>query len=70
MPLTLLHREPVPSYRLNFNEVSKQLSLPDTRLLKWSEEDKSANYEVATIRGDLKCALNLYVDLQLKYQSN
>jgi len=70
MPLVLLHRDPVPSSRLNFNEVSKQLSLPDTRLLKWSEEDKSVHPEAATIGADLKCAHNLYVDLQLKYQSN
>jgi hypothetical protein len=45
----------------------EQLSLPDTKLLKWSEEDKSVHPDAARLGADLKCGEELYKDLQAKY---
>jgi hypothetical protein len=47
--------------------VVQQLSLPDTKLLKWSEEDKATDPEAATLGAGLDKAMNLHEDLQHKY---
>ena len=52
-----------------FSELTRQLSLPDTKLLKWSEEeDKSVHPEAAQLGADLTSANDLYIDLQAKYK--
>ena len=45
----------------------QQLSLPDTKLLKWSGEDKATDPEAATLGAGLDKAVNLYMDLQKQY---
>ena len=57
------------SQRPNFQDIVKQLSLPDTKLLKWSEEDKSVHPEAAMLGADLLYGKGLYKDLQISYQS-
>ncbi len=42
----------------------QQLSLADTKLLKWSEEDKATDPEAATLGAGLDRAVDLYEDLQ------
>ena len=66
---TLFYRNPVPSERPDFTEVSRELSLPDSKLLKWSEEDKRAHPEAAKLGADLLCAKELYKDLQVQYMT-
>jgi hypothetical protein len=46
----------------------QQLSLPDTKLLKWSEEDKATDPEAAMLGAGLDKATNLYIDLQKQYK--
>ena len=48
----------------------QQLSLPDTKLLKWSEEDKATDPEAATLGAGLDKAVDLYKDLQQQYTLN
>ena len=55
------------SERPNFPDISRQLSLPDSKLLKWSEEDKAVHPEVAKLGADLLSAQELYKDLQASY---
>ena len=50
--------------------VVQQLSLPDTKLLKWSEEDKATDPEAATLGAGLDKAVDLYKDLQKTYVTN
>ena len=45
----------------------QRLSLPDTKLLKWSEEDRATDPEAATLGADLDAGLNLYKDIQERY---
>ena len=47
--------------------VVQQLSLPDTKLLKWSEEDKATNPEAATLGAGLDKAMDLHLDIQRQY---
>ena len=54
--------------RPQFLEVARQLSLPDSKLLKWSEEDKCVHPEAAKLGADLQCAEGLYQDLQTRYR--
>lgn len=56
------------SERPNFAEITRQLSLPDTRLLKWSVEDKNVHPEAVKLGANLLCAQHLYSDLQAKYK--
>ena len=56
--------------RPSFQDIIKQLSLPDTKLLKWLEEDKSVHPEAATLMADLLCGEELYKDLQARYQGD
>ena len=66
----LTYRHPMTTQRLNFPDISRQLSLPDTKLLKWSEEDKSGlRPEAATLGADLLCGEELYKDLQTRYKN-
>ena len=60
-------RHPESSSRPDFVSVVQQLSLPDTKLLKWSEEDKATDPEAATLGVGNDKALNLYTDLQKQY---
>ena len=45
-------------------DISDNLSLPDTELLKWSEEDKSTHPGADKLGADLLLAQDLYRDLQ------
>ena len=45
----------------------QRFSLPDTKLLKWSEEDKATDPEAATLGADLNAGLELYKELQERY---
>ena len=63
------YRHPMTTQRLNFPDITRQLSLPDTKLLKWSEEDKSVHPEAATLGTDLLCGEGLYKDLQTRYKT-
>ena len=60
-------RHPDSSSRPDFVSVVQQLSLPDTKLLKWSEEDKATDPEAATLGAGLDKAVDLYMDLQKQY---
>ena len=61
------NRNPESSQRPKFQDVSRQLSLPDLKLLQWSEEDKAVHPEAAKLGADLHAAQELYKDLQVKY---
>ena len=54
--------------RLGFSDITRHLSLPDTKLLKWLEEDKSVHPEAATLGAELLYAKRLYKDLQTRYR--
>ncbi len=60
-------RHPESSSRPDFASMSQQLSLPDTKLLKWSEEDKATDPEAASLGVGLDKTTNLYIDLQKQY---
>ena len=60
-------RHPTASERPSFTEITRQLSLPDPKLLKWSKGDKSVHPEAAKLEADLLCAEDLYKDLQNRY---
>ena len=64
------YRHPESSSRPDFVSVVQQLSLPDTKLLKWSEEDKATDPEAATLGAGLDKAVDLYKDLQKIYVTN
>ena len=51
-----------------FSDISANLSLPDTGLLKWSEEDKSTHPGADKLGADLLLAQDLYRDLQVLYK--
>ena len=56
--------------RPEFLLVCKQLSLPDPKLLQWSEVDKDVHPEAAKLGADLLSAQELYKDLQNKMGGN
>ena len=56
--------------RPSFADVSDNLSLPDTELLKWSEEDKSTHPGADKLGADLLLAQDLYRDLQDTYKTS
>jgi hypothetical protein len=56
----------VTTERPSFQKLVEQLSLLDTKLLKWSEEDKSVHPDAAQLGADFKCGEELYKDLQAK----
>ena len=66
----ICYRHPDPYSRPDFVSVVQQLSLPDTKLLKWSEEDKATDPEAATLGAGLDKAVDLYKDLQQSYDNN
>ena len=45
----------------------ERLSLPDTKLLKWSEEDKVADPEATKLGANLDAGLELFKDIQRRY---
>ena len=59
-------RHPNSSQRPSFLDITRQLYLPDSKLLKWSEEDKSVHPEAAQLGADLLCAEKLYKDLDIE----
>ena len=65
----MLYRNPETSKRPSFPDIVQRFSLPDTKLLKWSEEDKATNPEAATLGADLDTGQKLYKDLQERYQN-
>ena len=66
MKPVIFYRHPEPSSRPSFVSVVQQLSVPDTKLLKWSE-DKATDPEAATLGAGLDKAVDLYKDLQQNY---
>ncbi len=60
-------RHPFTSERLKFVAITQQLSLPDTKLLMWSDEDRSVHPEATKLGADLLCAQELFKDLQIRY---
>ena len=60
-------RHPETAKRPNFSDIMQRFSLPDTKLLKWSEEDKATDPEAATLGADLDAGQELYKDLQERY---
>ena len=63
-----LCRHPESSERPSFQDVTKQLSVADSKLLQWSEEDKAIDHEALKLGGDLLSAQDLYRDLRTKYE--
>ena len=68
--MDIRYRHPDSSSRPDFVSVVQQLSLPDTKLLKWSEEDRGTDPEAATLGAGLEKAVELYKDLQEQYNNN
>ena len=66
--IIIYSRAPEMTQRPSFQDIIRQLSLPDTKLLKLSEEDKSVHPEAATLGAGLLCGEGLYKDLQARYQ--
>ena len=60
-------RHPATSERPSFNDLIQKLSMPDTRLLKWSNEDKAVHPEASKLGAELEHASELYKDLQTLY---
>ena len=65
--LSTFCRHPESSKRPSFMDLCKRLSLPDSKLQLWSEEDRSVHPEADRLEADLQCAQELYKDLQAKY---
>ena len=55
------------SDRPTFTELMQELSLPDTKILKWTEEDKMVHPEASVLGAQLHYAEDLYPDLQNSY---
>ena len=55
------------SERPTFTELMQELSLPDTKLLKWSKEDKAVHPEASVLGAQLNYTEDLYLDLQERY---
>ena len=53
--------------RPTFTELMQAFSLPDTKLLRWSEEDRSVHPEASTLGAPLNYTQQLYMDLQENY---
>ena len=62
-------RHSSPTDRPDFVTVVQQLSLPDTRLLRWSDVDKGVHPEADRLGADLCSAHELYTDLQTLYST-
>ena len=62
-----LSRHPESSKRPSFLDLSNQLSLSDSKLLAWTEEDKSTHPEADRLGAALDCSQDLYKNLQIKY---
>ena len=60
-------RHPDTTSRPDFASVVHHLSLPDFKLLKWSEEDNISDPESATLGAELEKSQELYKDLQQAY---
>ena len=60
-------RHPTASARPDFQDITRQLSLPETKLLRW---DKSVHPEAAKLGADLLFGEELYKDLQVKYKKS
>ena len=54
--------------RPSFMELSRQLSLPDSKLLQWEECDKFLNPHVNKLGANPQYANELYMDIQRRYQ--
>ena len=67
--LFTVFRSPKTVDRPSFQGLCRQLSLPDTRILQWSEEDKRVHPEAAKLGAELVFGEALYVDVQNRYQN-
>ncbi len=56
--------------RPSFAKISTQLSLPDSKLLLWSDADKSVHPEVTKLGTNIQHAEHLYMDLQCQYKTS
>ena len=65
---SLFGRHSAASERPDFPRIVQHLSLSDTKLLKWAEQDRTAAPAEATSLGaELKAAVDLYKELQNAY---
>ncbi len=62
-------RHPISTSRPTFSKVVTWLSLPDSELLKWSEDDKSVHPEATKLGANILYAECLYPDLQSQYKT-
>ncbi|XP_064406601.1 hepatocyte growth factor receptor-like isoform X2 [Halichondria panicea] len=58
---------PVKGERPTFTELMQELSLPDTKLLHWRDEDRDTHPEASTLGAPLNFTEQLYMDLQESY---
>ncbi|XP_064406599.1 ephrin type-A receptor 4a-like isoform X2 [Halichondria panicea] len=58
---------PVKGERPTFTELMQELSLPDTKLLHWRDEDRDTHPEANTLGAPLNFTEHLYMDLQESY---
>ena len=76
LPSNFLHppRNPAATGRPTFLDITRELSLPDTKLLKWlkeeEEEEEEDNSKAAILGADLLCGEGLYKDLQVKHKQS
>ncbi len=62
-------RNSTASQRPTFSAVTQQLSFPDPKLLKWSDEDTSVHPGATKLGADLLSAQELFRDLQTRYMA-
>ena len=66
-PSFALSRHPEPSCRPDAASVAQILSQSDTKLLKWTDNDKDVHARCAILGAELDSAHDLYKDLQEEY---
>lgn len=66
--LCLLYRNPNPSNRPSFLEISTFLSVEDDVLLSWSNEDLEVSNAAHLLGSSLEEGKNLYLNLQNAYK--
>ena len=60
-------RHPTPFHRPSFSSVVQKLSVPDTKILKLSDEDKAVHPEASKLGAELDKSVEVYKDLQELY---
>lgn len=60
-------RHPTPFHRPSFPTTVQKLSMPDTKILQWLDEDKEAYPEASMLGAELDKSVDLYKDIQELY---